>query len=681
MSVNDGVSTSVAADSATITSDSKLPTSTIITINGYSISYHTSCSVPLFIGQVLAFAAGDLTVTGFATDLFDDTTCGAVTTTPPPVCAKDRSECPLCNVCAAKHDRKGKGKGKGMGKGKGKAKISSIVLEYTGGEAQVSNQQNGKASATGDAMTSADATVTCWAKAGRAQGVLSVGGTLSVPVKGAEMTCRIQNGGKVQKIALHTSCSMSLNVGDVYGALTVVSFGLQTGETAADLCPACNICTSTTPVATTTEATTTESTTAEPTTTLPAGPYNCTHMLACTPEFVTVANIGGTVAELLFKGDMNMCQRHAANINAYLQLSSADSLSCAAATDDGNKVFFVGAANALTAVLALAHADVQAGSPLTAVTASTTTVGTIADVVAPGDIFSCRRLAAVLNDVVKAFEGCNMCTQAEQTRYEDRSCNDLQGITQKDCEIPHYYSGRAERPSDPTGAGYPVDQALAKRSFVGQNTPSIIQNLQAGTEAPNNKFGWFNWEVLDASFDPPDVGYEDCETNADCYTSSEQEGITQNALGRWDEECFGRFQVPGGDKERVLPDGTTGKYPQNDAELSSAQRAQTPDQGGQAYNRVCKYTQEKLVLTCRKPLPGKTLGVQTFCGCSRQNSYVEEGLFGACTNTFEGIAGQFGGLSCDLADSVRSRRGNDHGAHKTAAVGRPSSAGATSHKV
>ena len=125
LSVNGGAQTTVTAVNLTVASDSKLPTSTVITIDGSSVAYHTSCSVPLFIGQVLTFAGGDLTVTGFATDQFDDSICSSVTTSVPAITIPDTNK--GCVICGDKSDLKG---GKG-GKGS-KPKITRLSFSWSG---------------------------------------------------------------------------------------------------------------------------------------------------------------------------------------------------------------------------------------------------------------------------------------------------------------------------------------------------------------------------------------------------------------------------------------------------------------------------------------------------------------------------------------------------------------------
>ena len=236
VSVSSGVTVQVSASSVVFTTTDKFPANTEITIAGESGTYHTSCSVPVYVGQVLRYASGDLKLTSFVTNLFDDSICAAFTTAPK--CVADVADCPKCNVCGTL----GAGRiGKGTKSNKGKVRITTITMEYVGGNATASNMQDGKASVTGSAVSNATAYISC---TGADTATVALGGTFSVPISGANTMCSINNG--TQSITAHTSCSKSLAVGDRFGALVVASFGLDSGLTLSDVCPACNVCTPTT---------------------------------------------------------------------------------------------------------------------------------------------------------------------------------------------------------------------------------------------------------------------------------------------------------------------------------------------------------------------------------------------------------------------------------------------------
>ena len=387
---------------------------------------------------------------------------------------------------------------------------------------------------------------------------------------------------------------------------------------------------------------------------IPTAPYNCSQALACSPEYGSYADSPTQVAQLFFDGDMASCKIFAVTVSNHLGISNcstSDCLECAAATDD--TIYLATADLPLAQILAAVQAARDAETTLTLPTASLTAANVPGGIL-PADLFSCRRIAAVLNQIVHSDE-CDefLCSTTEQERYEDRSCNDLRGMTQQDCEIPFFYGGRAARPSDPAGAGWPTDQTFVKRGFVGQNQANIIDYIANQKPMPNIKFGWFTWtNLLDATFVPPDIGYDECELSEDCETPGSQQALT-----RWDEECFGNLKDAAQTSlTRYLPDASTGFYPRNSTEQATANLAQTLSEPGQAYNRVCKYSAEKLVRTCTKPLPGSDRGVKTYCGCSEaSNTYVKEGLFDLCHNAVSGIDGQFGGKSCDLTDADRRR--------------------------
>jgi hypothetical protein len=63
-----------------------------------------------------------------------------------------------------------------------------------------------------------------------------------------------------------------------------------------------------------------------------------------------------------------------------------------------------------------------------------------------------------------------MCDVDEQARFEERSCNDVQGITQEDCEIPLFYSGLGPRPAA-VGVPWPsMSNTFVSRDDVGQTS-------------------------------------------------------------------------------------------------------------------------------------------------------------------------------------------------------------------
>ena len=128
---------------------------------------------------------------------------------------------------------------------------------------------------------------------------------------------------------------------------------------------------------------------------------------------------------------------------------------------------------------------------------------------------------------------------------------------------------------------------------------------------------------------------------------------------------------------RNLPDATTGLYPANPAENAAATKATALAQGGQQYNRVCLYARERLVRTCLPPLPGKTVGRLSACGCGPTNFYVDRGFFRPCGNTFATDPNLFGGAQCATTVNRIPNTGRKRRAAPAAqiVVGRPSNAG------
>lgn len=357
-----------------------------------------------------------------------------------------------------------------------------------------------------------------------------------------------------------------------------------------------------------------------------------------------------------------------------MSLAPADALACDGSGTDIKLTIPSGSATALQALTDRVQAERETGSTLPSATFALAS----GNVVKPTDLFSCRRAAAVLNDLVAALEDCNLCTADEQDRYQSRSCNDPKGLTQEDCEISIFFGGLAMRPSDPGGPGYPTDQTHVNRAYVGQNAPYLLKNLEenpSGTlTLPQLIIGWFQWPAI--AFNAEDrlqLGYEDCETDADCEIPGDNGGLI--GLLKFDDICFGQLA------DRLL--ASNGLFPVTDAEKNAATSASSVSEGGQPYGQLCKYATEKLVLTCNPPAAGKATGVKTFCGCSgSSNTYTNEGFFDTCDNTFVGISGQFdGGKSCDLNDNNRlpnRHRGrreqpqSDRGrGHASIRVGRP----------
>ena len=111
----------------------------------------------------------------------------------------------------------------------GKTKPTSIAFRYTGGSCSATtNPQGDKATCSGS--VSANQAVTVQASNKKGDKVYAVSPTTVQPggifiVTGpfdADSLFKISNAGGTQSIGIHTSCSQPLNVGDVFGGITVV---------------------------------------------------------------------------------------------------------------------------------------------------------------------------------------------------------------------------------------------------------------------------------------------------------------------------------------------------------------------------------------------------------------------------------------------------------------------------
>ena len=610
---------------------------TDITVSGETMTYHTSCSVPLYLGQKVRFAAGDLTVTGFETEEFDDTVCKT--------CFDTVDECPVCDACGLVYNhmaasngydfgsaKTGKSGGK-SGKSGGKSKVRVLMMEYTGGDTSVSNDHGGKTTVTGASVSDATATIQCGSDAAAS---VALGEVFNVTINAHYTECTI--GSSAQTVKLHSSCSSSIITGDKYGALTVSSFVLDNGLTAKDVCQACTLCYE----------------------------YNATQMLACTPEFGIAA--GETMpsgAELFFQGEQEHCDRVASDLNAYFDSSD---FSCGL---DANSVLVLVVPNGSTAstdITSAAQFDQQAGSSLPAVAASlsplTSDTTNSFSYIKPDSLFACRRIAFELNAVVRATEGIDLCTSEEQARYAARSCNDALGLTQKDCELPFLYGGLAVRPSDPEGAGYPQDQTFRARPFVGQNTKTLLQK-QAGDPDDLSMDAWFSWNFFNSPVPVP-AGYEECDeddANSIFYDCS-IDFTGQTGLEVWDERCFETMAV------KYLPDPNTGRYPVTQAEKDSAAKPTTAEQGGNQYNAVCNRALQRPIRTCSAPLFGSSVGVKSMCACG--DAYLKEGFVSTCANTYVGVPSEFEGAACNSGNLRVPNVSKQRAPRAAAVVGRPS---------
>ncbi|MHC4993211.1 MAG: DUF7467 domain-containing protein, partial [Planctomycetota bacterium] len=189
-----------------------------------SIEIHTSCSQPLACGDVF----GSLTLVGFQTKDGQDVICDPE---PDPIFA-DSCECPLAPPGPHCTD-----------------KLEELQLAYIGDlagngdpgcEDNVTNDQDGQGTCTGDDLTEEPVSVTILTdptniSADPASGitepsVFSIQKEVNGWVK--ELPSEIQfeatDGVGTQTVTIHTSCSRPLNLGDRFGNFVV--FGLDRGD-------------------------------------------------------------------------------------------------------------------------------------------------------------------------------------------------------------------------------------------------------------------------------------------------------------------------------------------------------------------------------------------------------------------------------------------------------------------
>lgn len=286
------------------------------------------------------------------------------------------------------------------------------------------------------------------------------------------------------------------------------------------------------------------------------------------------------------------------------------------------------------------------------------------------------------------------CSSTWQARYEDRSCNDVGGLTQLDCEVPIFYYGLGPRPSsDPT---YPsLGSTFAPRDFVGQSGYRF--GIPYGTwDNASQASAVFEWDD-DAAGNPRDnvqIGYADCVGEPGCETpgqirdtngnstdpiqSTDCNPNPLNGLDAWDQTCFGDLRVahtnngypdntckcqatdcpsamaaaspavictslgtcgdPNSDisvpnvKIHRLPELNGGGFASTAAERDLQTIAADGNVFSQSYDQVCKYAKEHPIVTCLKPDKQAT-GIYTLCACKSSNTLVKTGLVPLCAKS------------------------------------------------
>ena len=234
-----GLGSFSAADGGivTVTTGYKFSSNMVLSVSdGGSRTVHVSCSVLLTIGQTVSFGgAGTLTIIGFRTaGGRTEATCPGATSVGSepafceyPIDSVDVCDCvpqpapppgPLEDVCDSV------------------SRPTQLTFTYRGGNALTNPQlKNGdpKASVAGGVPTGTADTISCMGGSGRGGRVnaftdVAIGDVVEIGVRwseiGTELSCTVRSGSVTQVIEIHTSCSMPLNTGDIFGSLQLSCF-------------------------------------------------------------------------------------------------------------------------------------------------------------------------------------------------------------------------------------------------------------------------------------------------------------------------------------------------------------------------------------------------------------------------------------------------------------------------
>jgi len=275
-----------------------------------------------------------------------------------------------------------------------------------------------------------------------------------------------------------------------------------------------------------------------------------------------------------------------------------------------------------------------------------------------------------------------LCTETAQARFYNRSCYDPKGLDEKDCGRPFRWGGNGPRPS---AGKFPGDQVFIPRNNLDgeleANRPDLqeettndqvkkvreLRKQQGSSEPVRLTDSWFFWNYLKDSTgadNVPDVGYDECEGDPDCQVFKDVTG--QDGLAYWDEVCF---EQP---SNRCLPDAD-GNVPDSQAKADSCTVPTSSDQGGQAYNRVCDYAAEDLVIKCEAPHENvaAAVGALSYCGCSYEsNQFIKQGYANLCQHSNSADEnGRFDGKICDPRDASNLRLPDNTTADDAAGAG------------
>lgn len=231
----------------------KMPSNLAISVAGEEYigakgtGLHTSCSIPLMLGQTLQFSTGSLEIIGFKTNSGrTEDSCPSnppwpTPSPPPPPFRPATCDIPSANQVEARDVCVAPPKPRPppppppppcipvVVDACKAGKVSQLNFEYVGGN-ELTNMQDGKASVTGTAPV-AGADIQCMTKGSLtlSQTDVDIGDALTLGAGssklGSETTCTIGQ----QTVEIHTSCSHPINVGDIYGALKVTGFRNEGG--------------------------------------------------------------------------------------------------------------------------------------------------------------------------------------------------------------------------------------------------------------------------------------------------------------------------------------------------------------------------------------------------------------------------------------------------------------------
>ncbi len=195
---------------------SKLKADTKFNIGGQELTIHTSCSKTLNAGDQF----GSVKVIEFESEK------GGLATIPPP---PDPSQ----TMCVGPNSPEGT-----LCTGK----LVEVVFEYTGKDCvtPLGNPQGGKAACSGDLAMADPVKITYVGKDADTISVtpdtmtVKIGDEIRLTATGrdklhADSLFEISDGGFYQELAIHTSCSKPLALGDEFGALKVTGFTDQDG--------------------------------------------------------------------------------------------------------------------------------------------------------------------------------------------------------------------------------------------------------------------------------------------------------------------------------------------------------------------------------------------------------------------------------------------------------------------